>query len=67
MSCEGCLTTKRGLDEALEKAKTNAKKYAEENNKSVAIWQEGYEWKYGDASIAIADGKPIRGVLSQYR
>lgn len=66
MSCEGCITTKRGEDEALSSIKVKAKQYAEENKIPIAIYKEGTDYAFINAETAISGGYPIIQVVSQY-
>lgn len=66
MGCENCLQTKKGQDEALSNILFEAKQYATENNISVAIYQEGYEYFFTDAEQAIKYQYNIRSVLSKH-
>lgn len=65
-SCEGCLTSNRGQQEALSLIRSEAKKYAISNEKTVAIYKEGFEYRYCEAEYAIANGYHISEMVSQY-
>jgi hypothetical protein len=64
--CEGCLTTNKGQNEELQKAKQEAKQYAINNDVSMAVYKEGYEYKYIRADEAIAGGFLIVAFVSKY-
>jgi hypothetical protein len=59
MSCDNCFTSARGMDEALSNIKVKARAYAEEIQKPVAIYKEGYELYYTEAGRAIDSGYQI--------
>jgi hypothetical protein len=71
MSC-GCFGVP-GSGTEYEKVKQDAKKRAQEENKTMAIWQEwcpesgDFRWYFGDAQQAISDKRPIREVLSKHQ
>lgn len=64
--CEGCFTSPRGQQEAFETIKAKAKTYALEQKKAVAIYREGYEFRYCDAELAITERYNIAEVVSGY-
>jgi hypothetical protein len=66
MSCEGCITSSRGQQEALNIILKQAKDYAKENNITVAVYKEGLEYKFIEAGAAITGGYQIIDMVSQY-
>lgn len=66
MSCEGCHTSVRGQVAAREAVKTRAIAYARETEKTVVIWQEGFEFQFAEIGSPAAQGKPITEVVSPY-
>lgn len=64
MSC-GCFGVP-GSGTNYEKAKQDAKKRAQEENKTMAIWQENGQWCIGEANQAASNGKPVREVFSKH-
>jgi hypothetical protein len=67
MNCSTC-TPAKPADQAFEDIKTEAREYAKKENKAVAIYKEGDEFKYLDAFDAYARGYGpiIREVVSKY-
>jgi hypothetical protein len=66
MSCEGCITSSRGQQEALNIILKQAKDYARENQITVAIYKEGLEYKIIEAGAAITGGYYIIDMVSPY-
>lgn len=66
MSCDGCNTSQKGLNEAFEIAKTRATNFMLDNGVSVAVYREGYEFKYMEASKAIELGLTVIDIVSVY-
>lgn len=66
MSCEGCITTNKGQQEALSIVLKQAKDYAKQKNISVAIYKEAFEYKIIEAGAAIAGGYHVIQFVSQY-
>ncbi len=64
--CEGCATSGESQDIAFASAVVKAKIYAEEHKTAVAIYKEGFEYKFIDAARAIRGNFPIRNIISQY-
>lgn len=64
--CEGCAISPRGQHEALSNIRTIAKKYAIENEKTVAIYKEGFEYRYCDAEVAINSAYAVIEMLSKH-
>lgn len=66
--CPGCFASVKGQQEQFEKVKTRAIVYAKENNKAVAIFKEGDDFKFIDAFEAYARGygPAIREVVSAH-
>lgn len=62
--CEGCYIGAKGQSQRLEQIRKEAKAYAVENNISVGIYKEAFEYFYGDAAALIAAGKPVMEVIS---
>lgn len=63
--CEGCFISARGQQEQLEQIRTQAKKYAIENEKTVAIYKEGFQYRFIEADKA--GGLIIIEIVSQYQ
>jgi hypothetical protein len=63
--CEGCYISNKGQNELLEATRTKAKQYAVEQKKTVAIYREGYEFRYCDAEIST--GLAIIELVSQHQ
>lgn len=66
MSCDGCLITNKSNDLSFEQIKKEAKLYAQEKKTPVALYKEGFQWFFIEASRAFANNYPITEVLSQY-
>jgi hypothetical protein len=66
-SCPGCLTSTKGMQIEFEKVKTKAQAYVKENQISVAIYQEGFEFRFIHADIATAGSYRIREILSKHQ
>lgn len=64
--CEGCYSSPEGQDTALDTATKQAREYAKENKTAVAIYKEGFEYKYIEAGLAFAGNYPICNIVSQY-
>lgn len=62
--CEGCLTTAKGLARAYDTKRTEAIKWSNENQKSVALYQEGYNVLFIEAQIAVNLGYHIREIIT---
>lgn len=56
MSCEGCFTTQKGIDRALNVAIAEATKQAKREQKSIAIVQEENGLAFYDAFYAYQNG-----------
>lgn len=54
------------MHEQLEIIKSEARKYADKEKKAVAIYREGYEYRYCVASVALANGWLIVEILSKH-
>jgi hypothetical protein len=65
--CEGCLISNQGQHELLSKVRTNAKKYAIENEKTVAIYKEGFEFFYIDEEKARELNYPVIEIVSKHQ
>lgn len=63
-SCPGCLTSGKGQDQALNKATTEAVKYAKEIKKPVAVCKEGFEYTFYEFDFARQQGYQISRVVS---
>lgn len=64
--CEGCSISPRGQDSQLEQARKKAKDYVKEKQVAVAIYKEGFEWRFCEAGAAINGGYPIREIISEH-
>lgn len=58
-SCPACFTTVKGQQQELAQVRVKAKQYAVENEKMVAIYREGYEFRFMVAEKAIETGLHI--------
>lgn len=65
--CDGCLTSKKGQDEQLITTRAKALQYVEEKKQAVAIYREGYEFRYCLADVAIEQGYLVTEILSQHQ
>lgn len=65
--CEGCFQSAKGMQEQFEIVKAKAKEYGQQENKTVAIYREGFEFRYIVAEVAIANGYLIVEILSQHQ
>ena len=59
MGCDNCDTSPSGQAIALTNIRAAAKKYAIENEKTMAVYKEGYEYRYCEYSVAVANGYAI--------
>ena len=50
----------------LQEIRNEAKTYAIKNEKPVAIYKEGYDWRFCEYEIAIIYNYPITEVLSKH-
>lgn len=66
MSCEGCHISGHGQNIALNNAINQAAKYAKENEITVAVYKEGYEFNFIAADTAVAGGYQIIQFISQH-
>jgi hypothetical protein len=66
MSCEGCLTSGKGQNQALEAAVKSAKDYAIQHQQTMAIYKEGLGYSFIEAATAITNGYPIIQFVSQH-
>lgn len=66
-SCPGCFQSAKGQQQEYEKVKTQALRAATKKHTAQAIYKEGFEWFYCDATDAIARGYPIREFISQHQ
>jgi hypothetical protein len=66
--CPGCFASVKGQQEHFEKVKTEAIVESKKQNKAMAIYKDGDEFKYVDAFDAYAKGygPAIREVVSAY-
>ncbi len=64
-SCEGCFTSAKGQSIQLDVIRSQAKSYAIETEKTMAIYKEGYEYFYSEASAATTAGKNIMEFISE--
>lgn len=63
--CAGCFPEARKLEADIGNVRKQAFKYGQENKKTVAVYREGKEFRYAEASFAI--GKyPIVEVLQYH-
>jgi hypothetical protein len=62
--CEGCFQSIRGQQEELNIISAKAREYAQEIQEPVAVYKEGYEYKYTRASFAIEQHYLIVQVVS---
>jgi hypothetical protein len=65
--CDGCLVSNKGQQQNLQQVLDDGKKYAIENEKTVAIYKEGLDYKYCDAATAYANNYPIIKILSKHK
>ena len=56
MSCENCLGTPKGLNEAFINIKKQALDYAKEKQTPVAIYKDGFDYYFTTATAAFAAG-----------
>jgi hypothetical protein len=63
-SCPGCLASGKGQDEALSIATEQAKSYAKEIKKPVAVCKEGFEYRHYEFDFALSQGYQIKQVVS---
>jgi hypothetical protein len=66
MSCESCITGPRGQAEELARVRQLAKQYAQAQEKTVAIYREGLEFRYCEHDQAIANRMLVVEVVSQH-
>lgn len=64
MSCEGCHISGAGQNQALQNVIQQAKTYAKQNDKTVAVYKEGFEYFFKEAGAAIAEGIPVVQFIS---
>ena len=64
MGCEGCLISAKGQAQTLDAVRAEAKKYAIENETTVAIYKEGNDYRYTSAETAVRAGIPVLEYLS---
>lgn len=64
--CEGCSISGRGQNEALTITRARAKKFAIDNEKTVAIYKEGFEFYYCEYDVARQNGYQIIEVVSKH-
>lgn len=62
--CASCFTSPAGQNHALQNIRAEAKKYATTHEKAVAIYKEGFDFKFCEAEVAIAGGIPYFEILS---
>lgn len=62
--CEGCLVSNRGQQEQYQTTKQEAIKYAKQQNQTVALYKEGYDYRYCIAEVAGSAGYQILEYLS---
>lgn len=63
--CEGCFISARGQQEQLEQVRNAAKQYAIANEKTMAIYKEGFEYRF--IEIDKAYGLIVIEIVSQYQ
>jgi len=66
MSCETCGTVKGIEDIQYSKTKKDAKDYAVQHQKDMAVYWEGGEWKFAEVEYSIKSSFAIREIVSQY-
>lgn len=66
MSCDGCNITVAADRQRFEQTRKEAKQYAIQVSKDMAIYKEGYEYRYIQADIAISDGYLIVDTVSYH-
>jgi coenzyme F420-reducing hydrogenase gamma subunit len=66
MGCESCHIGVMGQQMALNDIVLQAKKYAVENEKTMAIYKEGYDYRFIEYSIAAENGYQIVQVVSKH-
>jgi len=64
--CEGCIVSAKGQSMQLDQVKQEAKQYATENNKTMAIYKEGNDYCYIEAGEAVRNGLPVMEFISQH-
>lgn len=64
MGCEGCLTSAKGQNQQLETIKDEARRYAIESEKTMAVYKEGTEYFFAEAGEAISRGLPVMEFIS---
>ena len=65
--CDGCLISGKGQNESLDVLRSQAKKYAVENEKTVAIYKEGFEFRFIEAEKASELGYPVVEIISKHQ
>lgn len=66
MSCEGCQLSVKGQSRSLDTIKAEAKKYAIEHQKTVAIYKEANEYLFIEAGEATRLNLPIMEYISKH-
>ena len=64
--CINCRLNKKKVLFDIEKAQTEAKRLAVQNEKTYAVYQQGKVYFYSEANEAIANGNEIIGFFSKY-
>lgn len=62
--CSNCLQSPEGIIRQLESVKKQAAKYVQKEKTSVAIYREGFEFRFCELRNAIAGSYPIAEVIS---
>lgn len=62
--CEGCFQSAKGMQETYSVIRAKAIKWSNDNQKSVALYQEGYEVLYMDAETAVKCGKVVKEIIT---
>jgi hypothetical protein len=65
--CEGCFQSAKGMQEQLSITRSKAKQYAKEEQKTVAIYREGFDFRYCDEEVARREGYDIVEILSKHQ
>lgn len=62
--CGHCLQSPQGIIRQYESIKTKAAEYVRDNRVSAAIYREGFEFRFAELAVALANQYPVVEVLS---
>lgn len=66
VGCEGCLVSGKGQQQEYQTVKQEAINYAKEQQQTVVLYKEGYEYRYCTEPVARENGYPIMEYISQH-